>query len=346
MRAGYDAHALAQARLLHATTAAYDLPLYHVLLQILLAAGGEGEAQEVLDRLSEAGHDPTERTLNVLIKGFVSCGSLTAALEVFNSFCAAGGYPALLTYNILIDGFARGGQLLNAEALTSQLRMQGLEPDAYTYNALIRAAVNARRAPRALAYRRLMLACGVELDAVSLTLLTDAYAATERPLQAVADARAAIEAVEAEGHVESAHADAHAATQCGTALLDTPLGLRLLAACSQASDDPLQAEDAREYALWVLDAACRLPRSNAEARWRAQPAVASTQGAADLLSHPNAVRDLIRIFGKAGDFEGARGYFELAERPRPFIVWSEMVKVCNACGNTALASQILAEMDE
>ena len=154
-----------------------------MLLTILISLGDAGEAREVLDTMLARGMKLTERTLNVLVRGFVQSESLTAALEVFNSFVSAGGPPSTRTYNILIDGFARcePAQLCNAESLASQLFAQGLAPDVYTFNALIRASVSAGRPQRARAYHRRMRAYGVEVDACSLTLLASAHCALGRP---------------------------------------------------------------------------------------------------------------------------------------------------------------------
>jgi hypothetical protein len=106
--------------------AVYDLPLYNALLQALLVGGNEADVTRVIELLRAAGHVPSTRTLNILLKGLVQTrGSLEAALEVFNSFCAAGGEPGVMSYNILLAGFAREGQLLNCEVLLSQLRQQG-----------------------------------------------------------------------------------------------------------------------------------------------------------------------------------------------------------------------------
>ena len=300
------------------------------------------EERERLEQVNAAGLSPTARTLNVLIKGFVACDSLTAALEVFNSFCAAGGSPGLLAYNILIDGFARNGQLLNAESLASQLRAQGLEEDSYTFNALIRAAAAANRPQRSLAYRRLMVSRGVSADAVTLTLLADAHTRLGRPLHALEGARAAVEAASGERGEP-------------TPLLDRPLAVRLLSACQAGSKiDDEHAKAARTHALWVLEsfADAQAARRREEERTRRRGRgdhlppqhAACSPLASELFNEPYAMRDLIRTFANAGDYEGARQFFERASRPRPFVVWSEMLKVCNACGDTALASEILLEM--
>lgn len=286
-----------------------------MLLTILISLGDAGEAREVLDTMLARGMKLTERTLNVLVRGFVQSDSLTAALEVFNSFVSAGGPPSTRTYNILIDGFARcePAQLCNAESLASQLFAQGLAPDVYTFNALIRAAVSAGRPQRARAYHRRMRAYGVEVDACSLTLLASAHCALGRPLDAIEGARAAIEA------------------RSPMLVLDRPLAKRLLGACSQAASDARDgarlAATARAYAHWVLDTVANASATDARA----------------LLSDARALRDLINICGHAGDFQGARRYFEQAASPRPFIVWSEMLRVCNACGNATMASELLAQ---
>ena len=114
-------------------------------------------------------------------------------------------------------------------------------------------------------------------------------------------------------------------------VLDRPLAKRLLGACSQAASDARDgarlAATARAYAHWVLDTVANASATDARA----------------LLSDARALRDLINICGHAGDFQGARRYFEQAASPRPFIVWSEMLRVCNACGNATMASELLAQ---
>jgi pentatricopeptide repeat protein len=301
--------------------------------------GDAGEAREVLDTMLARGMKLTERTLNVLVRGFVQSDSLTAALEVFNSFVSAGGPPSTRTYNILIDGFARcePAQLCNAESLASQLFAQGLAPDVYTFNALIRAAVSAGRPQRARAYHRRMRAYGVDVDACSLTLLASAHCALGRPLDAIEGARAAIEArspmldTARSPMLDTARSPMLDTARSPMLVLDRPLAKRLLGACSQAASDARDgarlAATARAYAHWVLDTVANASATDARA----------------LLSDARALRDLINICGHAGDFQGARRYFEQAASPRPFIVWSEMLRVCNACGNATMASELLAQ---
>ena len=55
------------------------------------------------------------------------------------------------------------------------------------------------------------------------------------------------------------------------------------------------------------------------------------------------LRDVLRTLGNANDFEGARITFERAPRPRPQVVWEEMIRVCNLCGEPAFASEVLSE---
>ena len=54
-------------------------------------------------------------------------------------------------------------------------------------------------------------------------------------------------------------------------------------------------------------------------------------------------RDVLRTLGNARDFAGARRVFEGAPRPRRMVVWEEMIRVCNLCGEPGFASQVLAE---
>ena len=423
--------------------AVYDLPLYNAVLQALLVGGNEADVTRVIELLRAAGHVPSTRTLNVLLKGLIQTrGSLEAALEVFNSFCAAGGEPGVMSYNILLAGFAREGQLLNCEVLLSQLRQQGrhraaddaegtappeklcqqeeeqrqeeeeegaavdpasrgsavqgaaaaagtgrpagadvaaamalpedalagcavaqegLRPDAYTYNALLLAALNSGRPGAAIAHRKLMLEDGVDADAVTLKLLVSAYTASERPLEGVAAARAALERGELE-------------------VLDAQAYTSLLAACSAASSTPKQQAAARDALLWLLqrmvDIGDTLTRreQQAEAAAAKRPAArgsrssggeASSRGGGDrfdevggaeegvapvLLSaappwHSKAhwMRDVLRTLGNAQDFAGARRTFERAPRPRPQVVWEEMIRVCNLCGEPGFASEVLSE---
>ena len=101
-----DADASADlARNLANDDAPKDLPLYNAILQTMLYAGAPrrgaaprrarranapapsrtgraAEVQRVLVRMRAAGVDPSDRTFNILIKGFARRGSLDAALEV------------------------------------------------------------------------------------------------------------------------------------------------------------------------------------------------------------------------------------------------------------------------
>ena len=331
-RSGYSSVAVGYARKLSMEAGPYDLPLYHTLLQILLASGGEGEARDVLKKLESAGLRPNERTLNILIKGFTACGSLTAALEVFNSFCAAGGIPEVLTYNILMDSFARRGQLLNAESIFSQLAVQNLQPDAFSYNALMRAAICAEQPRRALAYYRLMSMKGIQADAVSLTMCIDAHARLCRPLQGISRVRSII-------------------AQQDNQLLDIHLAARILAACARSSNRPSQQDVAREHALWILerfshmsiaqDGTILLPGVNRKPQHRK-----SQNATLALLAHPFAMRDFIRTVARAGDYKSACDVFQTSIRPRPVAAWKEMLKLCNSRGDAQLASQLLAELDD
>ena len=124
-------------------------------IQVLMARGDTAEVRWLLDQLRASGHSLNQRTLNILLRGFVDTGSLAAALEVFNTFDSASSAPGLISYNILMDGFAKCGQWLNTKSLFQQLRRQGLSPDMYTYNALMRAAISSGLPRRALAYYRL-----------------------------------------------------------------------------------------------------------------------------------------------------------------------------------------------
>jgi pentatricopeptide repeat protein len=272
-----------------------------------------------------------------VIKGFVAAGSLASALEVFNTFCESGGTPDAFTYNILMDGFGRQGQLLNCESLIAQMRRQpGLAPDTYTYNALLRAAATADRPRRALAHYRLMQSFGVRADATTLTLLVAVQCALDRPLAAVQTARETLEASSLE-----------------ELPVDLPLLVGILRACADSSyGEDAQPGVAREQSLWFLSRMRAQAEAHRNRRASSPPkgesgvdgAYVSDELFAPIVAKPLAIRDLIRTLGNAGDFENARRAFELSPSPRPQIIWSEMIRVCNLCGEVSMASEILASM--
>ena len=322
----------------------YDLPLYNTILQALLAGNADGEVRAVLEHLQKMGLQPSSHTLHILLKGF-SQTSLEAALDLFNAFCAAGGTPGLMAYNILLAGFAREGQLLNCEVLLEQLRRQaqsdassdGLAPDVYTYNALILAATNARKPARALAYRREMVAAGLRADAVTIGLLADAYVENGLPFDAIIAAQRSIDSGE-------------------LAALTLPCAAKLLTACARASQPMLARRRpdpgaAKGTLLWVLrtlargEAGAGAQSSADGAQMAAGPSLEQLLADVDAAwyARPKCVRDVLRTLGHAEDFEAARKVFENCPKPRPRFVWSTMIDVCNACGEPAFASAVLAE---
>lgn len=93
LASGHVAPAAEIARRLRDEAGAYDLPLYNTMLQALLACGVDGEARSLLGAIRAAGLRPTERTISVLLKGFVQHDELGAALEVCEPSPAATRVP-------------------------------------------------------------------------------------------------------------------------------------------------------------------------------------------------------------------------------------------------------------
>jgi pentatricopeptide repeat protein len=355
LRARAHADALVYVRSLRAAGGPYDLPLYNVMLQAMLANGDESGAREILGEIQAAGLTPSEYTLNVLLKGFASSGgSLEAALEVFNAFTAAGGTPGLISYNILISGFARQGQLLNCEALLEQLwhsgcderaasaaasetleydqllsgteatagadQLRDLSPDRYTYNAMMLACNTAGEPQRALQYRQQMVAEGVPGDLVTLTMLADALTADERPLDGLAEARRLLES----GELTS---------------LDAACYTRLFHACAVASGRPEARPHARDALLWLLN-----QMAGEHGMKHKEPTADVLEVAAPPWHARDAwIRDVVRTLGNIGDFKSARRQFDRAPQPRSYALWEEMLRVCNICGEPGGATEILMQ---
>jgi len=255
-------------------------------------------------------------------------------------------------FNILLHGFARRGELLNCEALYAQLRRtraeaaQGggggggdddevgagaaLAPDVYTFNGLIRAAVQGGRPRRALAYRRLMRKEGVAANVVTVSLLAAAHSASGQPLRGVEEARRLLASGELRRLDRASYGRLLAAcAEAGRGRGGDGGGGGGLRAMRRAAAAPLaavsaEAAAARDQALWL------------------EQTLRADRRARGLLAEPHATFHLIRTLGNAGDFEGARRVFEAAPRPRPELVWSEMLRCCNVCGEPAFASDVLA----
>ena len=165
----------------------------------------------------------------------------------------------------------------------------------------------------------------------------------------------------------------------GEPLLDQGLASRLLSACAAASRVDADAAAAREQLRWLLDEmqsaegrahempsaegrahevesaegrAHEMPSAEGRAhgkggrgRRRAPAVEVPRLSTAELLSHPRAQANLLRTLGAAGDFEAARSAFDAIPPPRHSLVWAEMLRVCNACGEAGFASRLLAELD-
>ena len=206
-----------------------------------------------------------------------------------------------------------------------------LATDVYTYNAMILAATTARKPTRALRYGREMTAAAIAPDAATLALLADAYVAKGAPLEAIKLARRLISS----GALPE---------------LNLPSAARLLTACAKASRRSEDAPAARDALLWVLrtlagtaDAAAAMGAPHVDGD--APPLMDSviTDAHAAWYARPTCVRDVLRTLGNAEDFGAARSVFETTPKPRPRVVWSTMLDVCNACGEPAFASAVLAE---
>ena len=253
------------------------------------------------------------------------------------------------------------------------------KPDTYTYNAMILACINSNRPLRALAYYRTMAAQGIAASHVTIGLLADAYIANNQPLNAVATARRLLDNGELQYlniqcccRLIAACAAAASARQ-GGGRWEAAMGATERAAVERAeaamaaAGMKAVAPAARAALLWTLrrmveaanaedakDGKGRRGRSAAPEKVQPQPqgggdaesveALLSLGERAPWSRKPKAVRDMIRTLGHAGDFEGARTVFENMPTPRPPVVWNEMLAQCNACGEPAFASALLAEV--
>jgi hypothetical protein len=219
---------------------------------------------------------------------------------------------------------------------------------------MILACVNADRPQRALAYRRTMAAQRILADDVTIGLSASAFVALGQPLNALADARRALELGE-------------------LLTLSVQCCARLLAACAAASETEADAPAARAAMLWTMrrmldaggggerdmtpaaasgahgSAAAAVAEHGAHSAYgysgseAATPAVVLATAEAPWARRPRCVVHILRTLGNARDFGAARLVFELVPLPRPPAVWSEMLRVCNLCGEPAFASRLLAE---
>lgn len=341
---------------LRSRAASYDLPLYTAMVQAMFAGGARADVDEIFEEMRAKGMWLSERTHNVILQGYINSrpGYMGDAIQFLDSFIASGGMPTVISYNLVLAGYARMGELSKCEKILANLRQHlklhapkspaidtgrstsemtlterlarladrsskdpkdpkdPFAPDAYTYNAMMQACLLAGRPRRALAYRRVMALEGVNLDSVSLMLLADAYSELGMSFQVFAEVRKAIQT----GDV------ARLSLECYN---------RLLQLCAQLSFNPDEAPAAREEALWleeqyqiehVHELAFRICRRRATQRAANGPPV-------KLYSSPWAVRNLLCTLANAGDFQGARRVFECTQYPRPNMVWSEMIRVCN-----------------
>lgn len=257
---------------------------------------------------------------------------------------------------------------------------ESTRPDVYTYNAMILAALLARRPRRALAYRRTMAAQGIAADGVTIGLLADTYVALGRPLNALAAARRELDAavlptlgVGCCDRLLAACAAASAqptdAPAARAALLWTLRRMLDAAAADGAGHASGEGGTGRPKVRSVPPAMPRDeaagPRASstggvhlAAGPWAGDAAAVfgsgETAAPAILLATPTApwsrrarsVCNVLRTLGNAGDFAGARLVFELVPLPRPPTVWSEMVNVCNQCGEPRFASTLLAQVGQ
>ena len=135
---------------------------------------------------------------------------------------------------------------------------------------------------------------------------------------------------------------------------------RLLAACAQASGEEVgtarEAFDvhdaAREALRWTLRSMVDGARGAAAAEEAQQQEEDDEFDELEALlqtddppwhAHPSWLRDVLRTLGNVRDFEAARMAFGRAPVPRARVVWEEMIRVCNLCGEPAFASEVLSE---
>ena len=338
------------------------------------AAGGLVPSMEpaldVFNSFCAAGGRPTVQSYNILLAGFAREGQLLNSEVLFSQLRQQAELEAQAHAAAAAAGLRTAAKGFGIEGGDGSEEHVPLAPDVYTYNALLLAAIKAGRPAAAVAHRSLMIQESVPGDAITLKLLVTAHAAAGRPLEGVHACLAALDAgevprLDALAYTSLLEACSAASTQEPQAPAARAALLELLRRMVEVGDVDTKPHPGRRSPEGDSRSHSS-PSSRSAAGSGGAPATpyagslctdgrvdASLLGVAAVLRAPSPApwhatahwqRDVLRTLGNARDFAGARRVFEGAPRPRRMVVWEEMIRVCNLCGEPGFASQVLAEM--
>ncbi|WVZ97632.1 hypothetical protein U9M48_043149 [Paspalum notatum var. saurae] len=88
-------------------------------------------AVELVGRMEALGMRPNEKTLNVLVHGFVKQGRVNMAMDVFGKMASHGFSADLAMFSVLIEGLCHGNEIGKAVKLFNEMKRDRVTPDVH-----------------------------------------------------------------------------------------------------------------------------------------------------------------------------------------------------------------------
>jgi pentatricopeptide repeat protein len=95
------------------------------------------EAEQLLQRVRGAVHQPDTITYNTIMDVYAKCGDTAKALRTLDIMLREGVPPDVYTYSSAIASCVKHGRAEEAEQVEQRMREAGLQPDVFTYSTLM-----------------------------------------------------------------------------------------------------------------------------------------------------------------------------------------------------------------
>ncbi|KAL1523895.1 hypothetical protein AB1Y20_018814 [Prymnesium parvum] len=362
---------------LHAAGLRANPTQYLSLLAALGRAGRLALLRQVYDAMAAAGARRSNQTHTVVLSALLRGGDVRAAAEIAAALLAADEYPRLdlPLRNTMLAALLRARELPAARRMLADVGAAGLTPCERTLNVVLHGLLlpggGGALSDALEIFNEFTAAKGGSVETYNIMAagfaregqLVNAESVVAQLRQAGLRANAYTYNALLLAASEAAaprRAREYLAMMRKDGLQPSAISLTLLAqalACDGSGVDAVTI--AREESQrTMLDAGCCRALLHACAHSRAEQSAEALLAArwvwkymARKLRIPpdsdsRALCSMLRCFGRATDFDGAREAFESAPRPRSPKVWEEMIRVCNACGQPEYALSIVSQSDE